>query len=165
MMKLQHCSLVVRDLAKSRWFYGTVLGMEEVARPPNFTFDGAWFRGDESEFHLIAASDTTAPPGFEDPGPAGHTGLATHIALEVTDLSGTKAQLEQYGIEILGGPMPRGDGVVQMYVHDPDGYLIEFFEWAAGGKQEATERGAVRGEAVARTRSSGRQATLTRGEG
>lgn len=143
-MKLQHCSLVVRDLEKSRWFYGTVLGMQEVPRPRNFTFDGAWFRSDGSEFHLIAASDTTAPPGLEDPGPAKRTGLATHIALQVTDLSATKANLERHGVEILGGPMPRGDGVQQMYVHDPDGYLIEFFQWIDHG-EEAAERGAIRG--------------------
>src|ERR1700731_4005123 len=55
---LQHCGLVVRDLERSRWFYGTVLGMQEIPRPSNFTFGGAWFQGGDSQLHLILASDT-----------------------------------------------------------------------------------------------------------
>ena len=26
-------------------------------------------------------------------------------------------------------PRPRGDGVMQLYIRDPDGYVIEFFAW------------------------------------
>ena len=140
---LQHCGLVVRDLERSRWFYGTVLGMQEVPRPSNFKFGGAWFQGGDSQLHLILARDTTAPAGFVDAGPAKHTGLATHLAFEVGNLAATKARLEQHGIEILGGPMLRGDGAEQMYLHDPDGYLLEFFHWINTGIKDAPERRAV----------------------
>lgn len=140
---LQHCGLVVRDLERSRWFYGTVLGMQEVPRPSNFKFGGAWFQGGDSQLHLILARDTTAPAGFVDAGPAKHTGLATHLAFEVENLAATKARLEQHGIEILGGPMLRGDGAEQMYLHDPDGYLLEFFHWINTGIKDAPERRAV----------------------
>jgi len=140
---LQHCGLVVRDLERSRWFYGTVLGMQEVLRPSNFIFGGAWFQGGDSQLHLILASDTTAPAGFVDAGPAKHTGLATHLAFEVEDLAAVQATLEQHGIAILGGPMLRGDGVEQLYLYDPDGYLLECFHWIDNGTQEAPERGAV----------------------
>jgi len=141
---LQHCGLVVRDLERSRWFYVTVLGMEEVSRPKSFTFVGAWFRSGDSELHLITAKDTTAPPGFADPGKGELTGLATHFALEAADLYALKAHLEQHDVDIVSGPLRRGDGAEQLYVHDPDGYLIEFFEWTGVGKQDAPERGAVR---------------------
>lgn len=143
---IQHCGLVVADLEKTRWFYGTVLGLEEVPRPKTFTFSGAWFRcpnGDE--FHLIVAGDTTAPPGFKEPGAGKKSGLATHIALEVDDLKATKAELEGHGVEILGGPMMRGDGVEQMYVHDPDGYMVEFYQWTYEDQPDAPERPPVRG--------------------
>ena len=143
--RLQHCGLVVSDLEKSRWFYGTVVGLEEVGRPPNFTFAGAWFRcpsGDE--FHLIVAGDTTAPPGFKDAGPGKHSGLATHIAFEVEDLAAVKARLEEQGLEILGGPMMRGDGVEQLYLNDPDGYMVEFFQWTGADQSDAPERAPVR---------------------
>lgn len=144
--RLQHCGLVVQDLEKSCWFYGTVVGLQEVPRPPNFTFRGAWFRcpsGDE--FHLIVAGDTTAPAGFQEPGPGKHSGLATHIAFEVEDLPAVKARLEEHGLEILGGPLMRGDGVEQLYLHDPDGYMIEFFHWTGANQQDAPERAPVRG--------------------
>jgi len=141
---IQHCGLVVQDLEKSRWFYGVVIGMQEVSRPPNFTFGGAWFRSGGDEIHLIVAGDTTAPPGFKDPGPGKHTGLATHISFEVTDLAAMKAGLESHGLEILGGPLARGDGVEQLYLHDPDGYLVEFFQWTGADQRNAAERAPVR---------------------
>ena len=124
---LGHCGLVVCDLEKSRWFYGTVLGMEEVPRPKTFKFGGAWFRSGGCEVHLVLAKDTVAPAGFPDAGAAICTGLATHLAFEVPDLEKVIATLEKHGVEIKGGPMARGDGVMQLYLHDPDGYLIEFF--------------------------------------
>ena len=145
--RMQHCGLVVSDVGKARWFYGTVVGLEEVPRPQNFTFGGAWFRfpsGDE--FHLIVAGDTTAPAGFKEPGKGKLTGLATHIAMEVDDLTATKAHLEAHGIEILGGPMMRGDGVEQMYLHDPDGYMVEFFQWTHEDQTRAAERAPVSDE-------------------
>lgn len=125
---LQHCSLVVRDLERSRRFYGEVLQLEEVPRPSAFTFRGAWFRRGGTEVHLILAEDTTASPGFPEGGPAKRTGLATHLAFEVEDLDGAWVALRRADIPILGGPMPRGDGVMQLYIEDPDGYLIELFE-------------------------------------
>ncbi len=42
--RLDHVALLVKDVERSRRFYGQVLGMEEVPRPSNFTFPGAWFR-------------------------------------------------------------------------------------------------------------------------
>lgn len=141
---LQHCSLVVRDLERSRWFYGTVLGLEEVPRPSTFTFRGAWFRRGNAEVHLILGEDTTAPPGFPDAGSAKPTGLATHFAFEVGDLEAARLALIRAGIPIVGGPMPRGDGVMQLYVEDPDGYLIELFQRTPEGVG-GPQRGAVRG--------------------
>ena len=140
---LAHCGLVVRDLDKSCWFYGVALGFKEVPRPKNFKFRGAWFRGGDSELHLILADDTVAQPGFPDSGSAVRTGLATHIAFEVPDLAVVKARLEQYGVEIKGGPMLRGDGVMQLYLHDPDGYMLEFFQWIEGNAGDAPDRNVV----------------------
>ncbi|MGB0389346.1 MAG: VOC family protein [Ardenticatenaceae bacterium] len=140
---LAHCGLVVRDLEKSRWFYGTVLGMKEVPRPKTFKFGGAWFVSGAFEVHLVLAKDTVAPPGFRDAGAGARTGLATHLAFEVPDLDKVVATLEKHGVSIKGGPMARGDGVMQLYLHDPDGYLVEFFTWSEGSEIDAPERDAV----------------------
>jgi catechol 2,3-dioxygenase-like lactoylglutathione lyase family enzyme len=141
--KLDHSALVVSDVERSRWFYGTVLGLEEIPRPQNFTFGGAWFRGANFELHLILASDTTAPAGFGEAGPAAARGLAHHLGFEVTDLAATEAHLRQHGISIVGGPIPRGDGPIQLYINDPDGNFIEFFAYDEHSTLPVVERGAI----------------------
>ncbi len=140
---LAHNGLVVRDLDKTRWFYGTVIGMTEVPRPKTFKFGGAWFQCGDSELHFILAEHTSAPAGWADPGTASKTGLATHIAFEVDDMPAMQARLQSHGVEIAGGPIARGDGVMQLYVFDPDHYFVEFFQWVKGSEVNAPERGIV----------------------
>ena len=130
--RLDHAALLVKDVERSRRFYGQVLGMEEVPRPSNFTFPGAWFRKGHAEIHLI---------GEAEPGRAGQVqpggyrpdelsvGYGAHIAFEVANLEEARRHLQAHNVEIVGGPRPRGDGVLQMYVCDPDGYIVELFVW------------------------------------
>ncbi len=122
---LDHAALLVKDVERSRRFYGQVLGMEEVPRPSNFTFPGAWFRKERAEIHLIGEAEpgrvAQVQPGGYRPDELS-VGYTAHIAFEVTNL-------EAHNVEIVGGPRPRGDGVLQMYVCDPDGYIVEFFVW------------------------------------
>ena len=73
-MRLQHVGLVVSDLERSRRFYADALGLEEVPRPPNFTFAGAWFRFGEHEIHLLAEADTTGGAGKPDAGAGAASG-------------------------------------------------------------------------------------------
>jgi glyoxylase I family protein len=127
---LDHASMYVKDVEKSRYFYGQVLGMQEVARPSSFKFPGAWFRKGNAEIHLI---------GEDEPGRAAQlhpgsfnsselaSGHAAHIAFEVSDLEAAQRHLKQHNVELVGGPRPRGDGVTQMYVLDPDNYIVELF--------------------------------------
>ena len=46
---LDHAAVLVKDVERSRYFYGQVLGMDEVPRPSNFDFPGAWFRQGHAE--------------------------------------------------------------------------------------------------------------------
>lgn len=137
--------LIVSDLERSRLFYGEALGLEEVPRPSNFTFAGAWFRFGDTEIHLLAEADTTGRAGAPDPGPSGAFGLVSHIALEVEDLGAACARLDANGVTIIGGPMPRGDGFTQVFFRDPDGYVLEFFELTGEDQSDAPERAPVRG--------------------
>lgn len=141
---LQHAALVVADLEASRRFYGGVLGLEEMPRPATFAFAGAWFRVGGEELHLIAADDTTAPPGALDPGRAQAVGLCAHLALEVDDLDAARERLDRYGVGLVGGPLQRGDGVTQVYVHDPDRHVIELFAHTGESQRGAAGRGPVR---------------------
>src|SRR5438067_2319139 len=55
--RLDHAALLIKDVERSRRFYGQILGMEEVPRPSNFTFPGAWFRKGGAEIHLIGEAE------------------------------------------------------------------------------------------------------------
>jgi catechol 2,3-dioxygenase-like lactoylglutathione lyase family enzyme len=143
--RLQHCGLIVADLERSRRFYGGALGLEEVPRPHNFRFEGAWFQVGDDQLHLLVESETTGSAGAPDPGPSGAMGLATHIALEVDDLEGSRARLDEHGVVLIGGPMPRGDGYDQVFVRDPDGYVIELFQFTGEDQSDAPLREPIRG--------------------
>jgi catechol 2,3-dioxygenase-like lactoylglutathione lyase family enzyme len=143
-VRIQHVGLVVSDLERSRRFYAEALGLEEVPRPPNFTFAGAWFSAGEDQIHLLLESDTTGRAGTGDPGPSASVGLANHLALEVDDISSALARLEENGVPLIGGPMPRGDGYVQVFMRDPDGHVVELFQWTGEDQSEAQERAPIR---------------------
>jgi catechol 2,3-dioxygenase-like lactoylglutathione lyase family enzyme len=142
--RLQHCGLIVADLDRARRFYGAALGLEEVPRPRNFVFEGAWFQVGDDQIHLLVESDTTSRAGTGDPGPSVAMGLATHIALEVDDLAAATARLAEHGVALVGGPMPRGDGYDQVFALDPDGYVIELFEHTGADQSDAPLRAPIR---------------------
>ena len=142
MLKLQHASLIVADMAATRSFYGGFLKMKELKRPDIFKFDGAWFESDGTEVHMILEEHTTAPAGLREGGEGAKTGLATHFAFEVDDVYAWEQRAKNMNIPIVGGPMLRGDGIVQMYVSDPDMYLIELFQ-KAGITEGALDRNPV----------------------
>ncbi len=143
-MRLQHAGLVVSDLERSRRFYAEALGLEEVPRPPNFTFAGAWFRFGDYELHLLAEADTTSEAGQADAGAGTAYGLTHHLALEVDDLDAACKRLAEAGVPLTGGPIPRGDGVTQVFFLDPDGYVLELFQWTGEDQSAAPERAPVR---------------------
>jgi catechol 2,3-dioxygenase-like lactoylglutathione lyase family enzyme len=58
-------------------------------------------------------------------------GQGSHPAFEVENLEATIQHLGALNVEIVGGPRPRGDGVQQIFICDPDGYMIELFVWEA----------------------------------
>jgi len=125
---VQHCTFVVSDLDRSKRFYREVLGLEEIPRPDSFDFGGAWLRvGADDEIHLISESDATARAGVTDHGDGSFMGFVPHVALESDDLEATLGRAREHGVVPASGPVPRGDGVTQAFVLDPDGYVIELF--------------------------------------
>jgi len=143
-MRIQHVGLVVTDLGRSRRFYADALGLEEVPRPHNFTFDGAWFRFGGTEIHLLSDAHATGGAGQPDPGAGAVRGMTHHLAFEVDDLDGACERLAEHGVGLEGGPMPRGDGYEQVFFRDPDGHVLELFQWTGEDQSDALERAAVR---------------------
>lgn len=128
LLGLQHVSIVVTDMEKSRHFYGNVLGMRPL-QPPGAPTTVAWFEAAGTEIHLILHQPGYNEPTIPQSAPSINDGGATHLAFAVNSIAATIQQLAETGTEIICGPRPRGDGVEQVYVQDPDGYLIELFVW------------------------------------
>jgi catechol 2,3-dioxygenase-like lactoylglutathione lyase family enzyme len=143
-MRIQHVGLVVSDVGRSRRFYRDALGLEEVPRPANFKFAGAWFRFGEYELHLLAEADTTGGAGQPDAGEGATRGLTHHLAFEVDNLEAACEQLAAAGVALTGGPMPRGDGVTQVFFLDPDGYVLEYFQRTGEDQSDAPPRTPIR---------------------
>lgn len=123
--QIDHVTLVVRDLQRSRRFYVDVLGMAEVERPA-FRFDGLWFQAGATQIHLIAEHPESGPPQVQRPDRC-LISRTVHFAFEVDDALQAQARLEELGIRLADGPKTRPDGPTQIYVLDPDGYLVELF--------------------------------------
>ncbi len=120
---LDHVTIVVKDLERSRQFYVDVLGMREVQRP-GFSFAGLWFQAGTTQIHLILE--------FAGSGPAGNllaenrrTSRTHHFAFEVEDANAAYDWLKQNRVTVLGEPKPRPDGYVQVFATDPDGHVVE----------------------------------------
>jgi catechol 2,3-dioxygenase-like lactoylglutathione lyase family enzyme len=142
-MRIQHVGLVVSDVDRSRRFYAEALGLEEVPRPPNFTFEGAWFRFGGTELHLLSEAHATGGAGQPDPGAGAERGMTHHLAFEVDDLDAARERLATNGIGLEGGPMPRGDGYVQVFFLDPDGHVLELFQWTGDDQSDAPARAPI----------------------
>jgi len=96
------------------------------------------------QLHLLVQSETTSRAGGSDPGPSAAVGLANHIAIEIDDLGSACARLHEHDVLLIGGPMPRGDGYDQVFMRDPDGYVIELFQFTGADQSDAPLREAIR---------------------
>lgn len=99
---------------RSRWFYGTVLELPEVPKPPVLAArGGAWFRSAHVEVH-IGAEDDFRPARKAHPG------------LLVTDLPAVTARIESHGVAVTwDDDFP---GFRRCYVSDPHGNRLELLE-------------------------------------
>ena len=95
----------------ARRFYAGVLGMIEVAKPPELAKrGGCWFRSGAVEVHLGVEKDFR---------PA----RKAHPALKCSDYPGLVARLRAAGVETQeAAEIP---GVERCHVHDPFGNRIE----------------------------------------
>lgn len=126
---IDHVTMVVSDLERSRQFYVDVLGMQPTQRP-NFQFPGLWFQAGATQVHLIQRHERSAPPGLPLPPASATPGGVFHFAFIVDDCRTAVERLKAEGIHVRGGPSLRPDGYVQTWCHDPDGHVVELFSKA-----------------------------------
>jgi catechol 2,3-dioxygenase-like lactoylglutathione lyase family enzyme len=117
---LDHVALSVADLKRSADFYHEVFGLPEITNRTKV--DGIrWFSlGQGKELHLI--SIVKGPVSLNK---------AVHFALTTSDFDGFVERLRNRGIKFsnwngdVGVITARADGILQIYLQDPDGYWIE----------------------------------------
>jgi len=116
-LDLNHIALHVQDVAVSSKFYETILHLTKMERPA-FDFPGAWFRlGPVQQLHLIGEREAAVhnhPQG-------------NHYALRVASVQEAAAELQRLNVVFMG-PQQRPDGKWQLFLQDPDGYVIELTE-------------------------------------
>ena len=104
---------------RATWFYTTVLGLEEITRPP-FDFGGAWYQLGDRQLHLIVHPPTRTLRNSSEIGPR-----EGHLALRVRDRQEVLDRLTAHGVKVLDLP----DNLTpwaQIYCCDPDGNILEF---------------------------------------
>jgi len=116
---IHHVSLPVTDLEKAKTFYGDVLGLKEIERPP-FDFPGAWYQIGQQQLHLIVyeSAQTLRRRDNMDTKDG-------HLAIRVMDYYETLAYLKCQNVEIDARPKSTS-GFAQIFCKDPDNNLIEF---------------------------------------
>lgn len=114
--RLHHVQLAIPPGGedRSRAFWGAVLGMTELDKPPALAArGGCWFRGGGVEVHLGVEADFA-------PARKAHPGLL------VVGLRELAARLEENGADVIwDGEFPGHD---RFYAHDPFGNRLEFLE-------------------------------------
>lgn len=97
--------------AEARAFYGDLLGLEELDKPPALAVrGGCWFGLGDRELHL------GVDPAFRPASKA-------HVALLVRDLAATRRRLEQAGVPTREDEPLAGYG--RFYADDPFGNRVE----------------------------------------
>jgi catechol 2,3-dioxygenase-like lactoylglutathione lyase family enzyme len=113
-----HVGLCVKDLKESTVFYRNIIGLEPLEVPESKKATRSWFKiADGQELHLL--SGRTFPVMNNDPN-------MSHIAMTIPDADPVEAYLKKIKQPYLR--QQRFDGAWQIYITDPDGYVIELNE-------------------------------------
>ena len=64
--QLDHCSVIITDVERSRQFYGGLLGLREINKPRTFDFVVLWYVLGNDTLHLLLKDkpETRSPRHF-----------------------------------------------------------------------------------------------------
>ncbi len=133
-LTLNHYSIRTTDMAASRRFYESVLGLT-VGPRPDFPFPGLWmYRGDHADVanavvHIIGMDPNDAEGlkkylGDRDIASLRGSGAVDHVAFFADGLARMLAHLEGLGIAPRQRTVP-SIGLHQVFLDDPNGVVVE----------------------------------------
>ncbi len=112
---IDHVSVLITDVNRSRAFYNGVLGLTEIPKPKSFDFVALWYDlGGGQTLHLLQKPQ----PDARSP---------RHFALAVPDAKDARDHFRGHGVatdETTVIP-----GCDRFFVSDPDGNRIEIINW------------------------------------
>lgn len=115
-----HIGLAVKNLKVSSTFYREILGLSPIEVPANLVEKRSWFKiGSGQELHLLLGRELPVTNNDKNGG---------HFSLSIP--SGSADKVEQFLKlkQISCHRQQRFDGAWQIYLTDPDGYVIELNE-------------------------------------
>lgn len=126
---LFHVAIKTNDLEATRFFYCTLMGLREVARP-DFGYPGAWIAcpqpGGAAIIHIYAGGPALGHDGKTVSG----TAAIDHLSLSCSGFHEFRELLERHGLPYREFLVP-GTTLWQLFVYDPSGVQLELtFEGA-----------------------------------
>src|SRR5262245_1455753 len=112
--QIDHCSVLITDVERSRRFYRDVLALKEINTPRTFDFVALWFELGSTQLHLLQKDrpDTLSP---------------RHFALRVADVAAARRHVREHGLEPQETTLI--PGADRFFIADPDGNRIEIIQW------------------------------------
>lgn len=111
---IDHCSVIITDVEKSRHFYGELLGLREIPAPRTFDFVALWYDLGGTYLHLLLK-------------PEPDTVSARHFCLRVSDAAEARRWMAEKDVPI--EETVKIPSAERFFVRDPDGNRIEILQW------------------------------------
>lgn len=112
--QLDHVSVLITDVERSRRFYRDLLGLKEIPKPRTFDFVVLWFDLGAMHVHLLLKDKADTISG-------------RHFALRVADAAAARTYFIERGVDVQETtPIPGAD---RFFIRDPDGNRIEIIQW------------------------------------
>eukprot|EP00252_Welwitschia_mirabilis_P015725 TRINITY_DN3482_c0_g1_i4.p1 TRINITY_DN3482_c0_g1~~TRINITY_DN3482_c0_g1_i4.p1 ORF type:complete len:227 (+),score=37.98 TRINITY_DN3482_c0_g1_i4:81-683(+) len=120
LLSLNHISLNCRSIPRSLDFYTKMLGFQ-LAKPPSFSFNGAWLFNYGVGIHLLDCKSVENLPAQRAIDPRDN-----HISFQCQDMEKLQGALNEMEVTHVKRVVEDGGvRVEQLFIHDPDGYVIE----------------------------------------
>ena len=113
---IDHHSVIIQDIERSRHFYQHILGLEVDSMRPALSFDGIWFKVGAQAIHCLKLNNPDPVSGRPE-----HGGRDRHVCLVTRDLNRLIDRLEQSYIDYTRSR----SGRQAIFFRDPDGNAIE----------------------------------------